>query len=244
MAYLIPALFNLPLLVYLAAALLPALILLLYAYRHDTVEKEPTGLLVSLLIGGCLAALCSSILEQVGEAALSVWLMPGSAFYTVLMAFLVVALVEEGTKLFFLRLRSWRHPAFNYRFDGLLYSIFVSLGFAALENVIYVFNFGLSVALPRAVLAIPGHMAFSVFMGVYYGRARLAANCGDARGARSLTLTGYLVAAFLHGFYDACVMLNTTFTMAAFLIFVILIFLLAFRTLKRESATDEPIAPF
>ena len=164
MFFLFPALLSIPTLVYLAAALLPAIFLLVYAYRHDTVEKEPAGLLISLLVMGCLAAVCSGVLESIGEAALRIWISSDSAAYTILTAFLVVALVEEGTKLFFLRLRSWKHPAFNFRFDGLLYAIFVSLGFAALENVIYVYSFGLSVALPRAVLSIPGHMAFSIFM--------------------------------------------------------------------------------
>ena len=237
-----PILASLPTLIYLAAALLPAVFLLSYAYRHDTIEKEPPLLLLSLLLGGCIAALCSGVLEQFGEAALRVWVSPHSSAYTVLLAFLVVALAEEGTKLLLLRLRSWNHPAFNYRFDGLLYSVFVSLGFAALENVMYVSHYGLSVALPRAVLSIPGHMSFAIFMGVYYGRAKHLANHGDMRSSRITLLFGYLIAVFLHGFYDTCAMLNTSLTTGIFIVFIIITFLSAFRTLKRESAADEPIS--
>ena len=243
MFYSFPVLTLLPIVIYLGAALLPAWLLLRYVYRHDTIEKEPTNLLVTLLLMGCLAALCSGVLEAIADYLLRIVVAPGSPIYVILLAFLVVAAVEEGTKLFFLKLRSWKHPAFNYRFDGLVYAVFVSLGFAALENVQYVNTFGLSVALPRALLAVPGHLSFSIFMGVYYGQARLQKNLGDDAGARRSLRKGYLIAVFLHGFYDACAMLGTELASIIFLVFVVLMFCLAFRALKRESAGDEPIVP-
>ena len=159
--------------VYILAAVLPAWFLLRYIYRHDAVEKEPAGLLASLLLMGVVSALCSGVLEGLGEAVLYRLVDPGSPLYTVLLAFFVVALVEEGTKFLFLYIRTWRNPNFNYRFDGIVYAVFVSLGFAAFENIQYVLRYGLSVALPRAIFAVPGHMAFAVFMGLFYGRAKL-----------------------------------------------------------------------
>ncbi len=241
MFFVFPSLSLLPNLIYVLAAVLPAFFLLRYVYRHDTVEKEPFPLLLSLLCMGCLAALCAAVFETLAERLLAALVSPSGPVYTVLLAFLVVAVAEEGAKLLFLKLRTWRHPAFNYRFDGVVYAVFVSLGFAALENIQYVVNYGLSVALPRALLAIPGHMSFAVFLGVYYGRARLLENRGDRTGARRRLRTGWLFAVFLHGFYDACAMIGTTLSSAVFLVFVILLFFAAFRTLKRESATDAPI---
>ena len=243
MFFVFPALALLPSLVYLAAALLPAALLLRYVYRRDTVEKEPAGLLVSLLLMGCLSALCSAVLEGIGEYLLGVFVSSASPLYTILLAFLVVAAVEEGTKLLFLKLRSWNHPAFNYRFDGIVYAVFVSLGFAALENVQYVVNYGISVALPRALLAIPGHMSFAVFMGAFYGRARLFANCGRGDEARRSLRAGYLLALLAHGFYDACAMSGTVWASLVFLVFIVLLFSAAYRTLRRESFTDAPIVP-
>lgn len=243
MFFVFPVLAFLPNLIYFLAAVLPAVFLLRYVYKNDTIEKEPAGLLLSLLLMGCLAALCSGVLEGVAEYLLQVFIDPEDPVYIILLAFLVVAAVEEGTKLFFLKRRSWNHPAFNYRFDGVVYAVFVSLGFAALENVQYVVNYGLSVALPRALLAIPGHMSFAIFMGVYYGRARLLENLGDYGGSRRCLRTGYLIAVLLHGFYDACAMIGSGAASVVFLVFVVLMFLIAYRTLKRESATDEPIVP-
>ena len=153
----------------------------------------------------------------------------------------MVAVVEEGAKFLLLKRQTWDHPAFNYRFDGVVYAAFVSLGFAAFENVYYIFGYGLSVALPRALLAIPGHLAFSVFMGMYYGRARLQANRKHHVSAAFNLWAGYLIAVALHGFYDACAMSGTAFSTALFLAFVLLMFFAAWRTMKRESATDRPI---
>ena len=165
--------------IYVLAAVLPAFFLLRYIYRKDTIEKEPGYLLWQLLLGGVLAALASIVLETLGSAILNNTVDQRDPKYYIIMAFLVVAAVEEGTKLFFLKRRSWRDPNFNYMFDGLVYSVFVSLGFAAFENIKYVFSYGLSVAVPRALLAIPGHMGFAVFMGIFYGRAKLAESRGN-----------------------------------------------------------------
>ena len=234
-----PALWLLGL--YVAAALLPAIVLLRYIYRHDTVEKEPPGLLLQLLGLGVVSALCAGVIEVLAQTVLDRLVDPASPAYVVIRAFLVVALAEEGMKLFFLRRRTWREPAFNYRFDGIVYAVFVSLGFAAFENVQYVLRYGLSVALPRAVLAVPGHMSFAVVMGVFYSRARFCENRGDERGCRHALWSGYLAAVSLHGFYDACAMIGSGVSTVLFLVFVIWMFRMAYRLVKRESAADSPV---
>ena len=227
--------------VYILAAILPAAFLLRYIYRHDTVEKEPPGLLFKLLVMGVLAALCYGVLERLGETVLNALVDPGSPVYTIILAFLVVALVEEGMKYLLLKRCTWRDPNFNYRFDGIVYAVFVSLGFAAYENILYVLHYGLSVALPRALFAVPGHMSFAVFMGVFYGRAKLCEDCGQPVRKRLNLWRGYLTAVILHGFYDSCAMLGNTAAMLTFLVFVIIMYIRVYRLLRRESATDSPV---
>ncbi len=237
--------FMLPLLpllaVYILAAVLPAVFLLRYVYRQDTVEKEPMGLLLTLLFMGIVAALISGVLERLAQTVLNMLVAPGSRVYTILLAFLVVALVEEGTKFYLLRWRTWYHPAFNYRFDGVVYAVFVSLGFAAFENIQYILHYGLSVALPRALLAVPGHMSFAVFMGVFYGRAKICEACGDLAGRQRNWLAGYFSAVLLHGIYDSCAMIGSTRALVIFIIFIVLMYCVVYRLLKRESATDVPV---
>ena len=227
--------------VYILAAVVPAVILLRYVYRHDTVEKEPPGLLLSLLLMGVAAALASGILERIAQRILGALVSPGSLLHTILLAFLVVAVVEEGMKFLLLKWRSWHHPAFNYRFDGVVYAVFVSLGFAAYENILYVFSYGLSVALPRALLAIPGHMSFSIAMGIFYGRAKRCWERGHDAAATFNLILGYVLAVLLHGFYDACAMIGSGLATVVFLVFVVLMFLGVYRSLKREAARDLPL---
>ena len=228
--------------VYIAAAVLPAAFLLKKIYNLDTVEKEPKELLISLLIGGVLAALASIVLETIGQILLGISkLDSSSAAYILSLAFLVVAAVEEGTKFFFLYRRSWNHPSFDYRFDGIVYSAFVSLGFAAFENIKYVFHYGLTVAFPRAFLSIPGHLGFAIVFGYFYGRAKLSEKRGDKENAKMNLITGYLIAVALHGFYDACAMMQTAFASLLFIIFVIVMYIRIIRLVKREAWTDEEL---
>ena len=227
--------------VYVLAAILPAIFLMRYVYKQDKIEREPTHLLVSLIGKGILAALAAIVLEMLGQSVLNALVDPENPIYVYLMAFLVVAAVEEGTKFFFLYRRTWREPNFNYRFDAILYAVFVSLGFAAFENVKYVFSYGLSVALPRAILAVPGHMGFAVFMGIFYGRAKGCHDWGNGFGCKCNLILGYLFPVFLHGVYDTCCMLGTSRSTLVFVCFVLVMYLIVYRLIRRESRTDGPV---
>lgn len=223
---------------YIAAAVIPALLLMKFIYNKDTVEKEPGYLLKALVIGGVLAALLSIVLETVGTRLLSAGVSSGSPIFVILLAFLVVAAVEEGTKLFFLKRRSWKDPNFSHLFDGVVYSAFVSLGFAAFENIGYIFGYGLGVFFARALLAIPGHLGFSVFMGIFYSRAKQCEIRGDRLGCRVNLVLGYLIAVFLHGFYDSCAMIGTSGANLLFIVFVVVMYIVVYRLIKSASAHD------
>lgn len=227
--------------VYLLASILPACILLHYIYKKDTIEKEPAGLLLVLILRGIAAALCASVLEVVGQKALDLAVGQDHPYYTVFMAFFVVAAVEEGMKYYFLKKTTWHDRNFDYLFDGVVYAVFISLGFAAFENISYVFTYGLGVALPRAVLAVPGHMGFAVFMGIHYGRARLCENQGRAFARRLNLILGYVSAVFLHGFYDSCAMIGSGLSMTVFALFVIVMYIAVYKIIKRQSRADRPI---
>ena len=227
--------------IYVLAAVLPAVFLMRYVYKQDKIEREPIPLLVSLIGMGILAALAAIVLETLGQTILDALVDPENPNYVYLMAFLVVAAVEEGTKFFFLHRRTWRDPNFNYRFDAILYAVFVSLGFAAFENVKYVFSYGLSVALPRAILAVPGHMGFAVFMGIFYGRAKRCCDWRNALGCKANLILGYLFPVFLHGVYDTCCMLGTNRSTLVFVCFVAAMYLIVFFLLRHESRTDRPV---
>ena len=227
---------------FLALALLPAILLLVYTFRQDKIEKEPMNLLVRLIFMGVLAGFLSMALESVGTSLLNMTPIGSETkLYVILTCFLVVGAAEEGTKLLLMYKATWKHPAFNYTFDGVVYSVFTSLGFAMMENILYGVGFGPGVLVLRALLSIPGHMAFAVLSGMYYGRAKRYAAMGDHAKARSSIWTGYLMAVFLHGLYDTCATLDSVKAMVFFGLVVIAIYILIFRVLRREAREDQRI---
>ncbi len=159
----------------LALAIAPAAILLFWVYHKDKYDREPMGLIFRIMAFGAVACIPAAILETLLEP----FLMPGGEadpsglsglfLYTLL----GVGLVEEGCKFFALKRNTWRSPHFNQRFDGIVYAVSASLGFAVLENILYVTTGGFSVGILRALTAVPMHCAFGVLMGVQYGRSRL-----------------------------------------------------------------------
>ena len=116
------------------AALVPAAFLMVQVYRLDRIEKEPPGLLLKLALFGALSGLAAGAIEGALTRVLDVTL-GGSTLRLVLENFLAVALVEEACKRWVVLKFAWNHPAFDYRFDAVVYCVFSALGFAALENI-------------------------------------------------------------------------------------------------------------
>ena len=228
------------LLAYVAAAVLPALFLMWYIYKHDKIEKEPLPLLMKLILSGVYSAFLAILLETIGQSVLDSAGFTSESKYIIWTA-IMVGLSEEISKFIFLYLRSWKTPHFNYRYDGIVYAVFVSLGFAAFENIKYVFYYGLSVAPSRALLAVPAHMAFGVFMGSFYGWAKINDVYGQTGKAVMQLIFGVLSAAAFHAFYDACAMLGTEEAMMVFIVFVIIMYIVVIHKVKREANTDMEI---
>lgn len=222
-------------------AVLPAVILLAVIYREDKIEKEPPGLIWKLAGFGALTTIGASILEQIGGGILdAVGLTENTLAGSLLVNFLVVALAEEGLKHLALRRTSWHDSAFNYQFDGVVYAVAVSLGFAAAENVLYVMNFGPGVAPIRAVTAIPMHCITGIFMGHYYGMARAHVDQGDVDGMHRYLRLSLLVPIVLHGFYDFAASSSSELMSLIFVGFVVVLDIVAIVSVRRWSREDRP----
>ncbi len=222
----------------IAAAVIPAIVLLVKVEKADRLEKESRRLLISLVVFGVISTAIASLGERIGMALLESLLPEESTLFNVLLYFGVVAFSEEGAKYVLLKRKTWNNPEFNCQFDGVVYSVFVSLGFALWENIGYVAMYGLTTALVRAVTAVPGHACFGVFMGAWYGMAKRRDGAGDAAGAASLRRRALLVPALLHGFYDFTATYENMEMGLIFLVFVIAMFIAANRLVKRMAAND------
>ncbi|MBQ6588333.1 MAG: PrsW family intramembrane metalloprotease [Butyrivibrio sp.] len=233
-------------------AILPAAVLLYYIYKADKIEKEPADLLVKIFLFGVLSTLSAYILEVVGGGILGLFFYEESVLYMALENFLVVALAEEAGKYVVVKKLTWKHPAFNYTFDAVVYAVFASLGFALLENILYIADGTFFTAIMRALLAVPGHAIDAVFMGCYFGAAKKCEVLGDNNGRDRNLKLALIIPVMVHGFYDFVLSVADIypFAMFVFFLFEVVITIYAIRKVNTLSKTDtalfaqaQPIAP-
>lgn len=181
----------------LAMSLAPVAALFTYFYLRDKYEKEPRLLLLKVFIWGALSVAPAIVVGLALHKVLANTVSPDTLVYSFIENFMVIALVEELVKFAAVYWAVYRHPAFNEPYDGMLYAITASLGFAALENILYVTRGGAGVAVARALLAVPAHALFGAFMGYYLGRAKFS----EHREGYYI-FNAILMPTLLHGAYD------------------------------------------
>lgn len=179
----------------LAVALAPIIYLAVVIYGYDKYDREPKKILLDAFLLGMVSMLGVGILAAIYEAI--GWVEKPEFYDHAVYMFLGVGLTEEFCKFLVVRLHAYRLPEFNEPFDGIVYTVFVGLGFAALENIFYVVEHGLGVGLIRMFTAVPAHYAFGVIMGYYVGKAKF-----NEVNKTQLLVKGLLIATFLHGAYD------------------------------------------
>jgi RsiW-degrading membrane proteinase PrsW (M82 family) len=181
----------------LALSLAPGVAIIFYIYSKDKYDREPfENLFISFLLG-VVGTVPASIIQRNLQPELDRFVPVFSLTYYFLWAFILVAFSEEGCKYLALRLYSYRRKAFNEPFDGIVYSVMVSMGFATLENVLYVFQHGFATGVLRMFLSVPAHACFGVLMGYHTGLARF-----DPAKAHFHLWKGVLLAVFFHGSFD------------------------------------------
>jgi len=185
-----------------ALALIPVIGLLIFIYFNDKKEKEPFGLLIALFFAGMGTTLTAIIAEFLGEFILDLIMPYDSVIKAVLLAILIVGPAEELGKYLVLRLITWKNKHFDHSYDAIVYAVFVSLGFACLENIGYVFGNGVWTALLRMFVSVPGHAFFAVFMGIFYSKAKYASLTGKKKQCALFKFLAIFVPIILHGVYD------------------------------------------
>jgi RsiW-degrading membrane proteinase PrsW (M82 family) len=219
----------------LLASLAPVLIILFYIYFRDKYEKEPLGLLIKALLLGVVIVvpvviterLLMNFMPQSGKVAAAAW-----------HAFVVAGISEELFKFLALYLLIWKSPSFNEKFDGIVYAVFVSLGFAGVENVIYVLEGGMQTALIRAITAVPAHAIFGITMGYYLGIAHMYTELKGRYLLRAL-----VVPIVLHGIYDFILMMENGWLLLLFVPYVVVLYLMGMKKMKvlSDSSIFKPL---
>ena len=211
----------------LIISLAPVIIIAAYIYFRDKYEKEPFRLLLFALIAGALTVIPVLFLERfLDQFTVNFYGLLAAAWK----AFVVAAFSEELFKYIALYLLIWRSPEFNEKFDGIVYAVYVSLGFAGVENVLYVMEGGFSTGIMRAVTAVPAHAIFGITMGFYFGLAKFYEK---ERG--SLKRKALLYPILLHGIYDFILFTGIAWLTIVFIGFVVFLYISGLRRMKELS---------
>ena len=242
--------------IFLAVSCLPSFFLMWYVYKKDKVDKEPFKLLALLFVLGAASCLPAALAENAFTSLfVSLTGIQSGLAYELYENFLNVAFFEELGKFLILLLVTRKSKHFTSLFDGLIYSVFVSLGFATLENILYVAQYGLSTGLLRAVTAIPGHMFDGVIMGQFYTLWHLSKNIHlteqhyhrlgyiDRLVEPERKYVMYLPLAFImpvltHGMYDFLASVETAASFTIFILFLIGLYIYCFAKINRLSKSD------
>lgn len=227
----------------LFAATMPVIIIMLYVYHKDK-NKEPLALLIKLFLSGFLSCflvlIASDLLKIVFPFMIST--ENRTIIETILYTFIGIALVEETCKWIMVMLVGYTQNEFDETYDILIYSVFVSLGFAFIENIIYVINLqSLKTALVRAISAVPSHACDAVFMGYFLSIAKQYALRKEKSKEKKYIILSIIIPTILHGLYDFLIMSNIEGSFQVFLIFVIMLYIISIKRLKKISTTSKSL---
>lgn len=180
----------------------PGLAIAIFIYWKDKLDPEPRKLLIRAFLLGCLSVLPAIMLNTLLKLLLGVKIS-NNMLETFAYAFFVVGIAEEVSKFMFLRWNLFLRPEFDEPYDGITYSVMIGMGFATLENFLYVYQSSnaYSVAWLRAFSAVPAHATFAIAMGYFTGLAKF-----NKEKRFWYLVKGLFLAIFMHGFYDFLLM--------------------------------------
>lgn len=214
----------------LALALAPGLAICFFIYRKDKHNREPLWMLLLAFVLGVL-----SIIPAIGvqySYPMNIEQMSGESTLTVaFFAYCIVAFSEEASKFLMIRLFLYPRKHFDDPFDGIVYAVLVSMGFATIENVGYVYQYGLGTGIMRMFLSVPGHATFGVLMGYFIGLAKF-----KAKGKLGYLFLAILLPVIFHGTFDFFLFIGSGSLLAlgAIAAFIVALFL-SFKAIKKKQ---------
>ena len=203
----------------IALSILPVILLMIFIYRQDKYQKEPIKSLVKAFIGGIIAIPLDILIVHLIELALGETAISETVFFC---AFLEAGFPEELSKLLIFMLLIWWDKNFDEYMDGIVYATFIGLGFACIENILYVFGastesfqIGVGTGITRALLSVPGHFLFGVVMGYFLSMAKFK------KEKRWLNLLlALLLPTLAHGLFDWLLMIASVLPLIGGVIYI------------------------
>lgn len=221
----IMTLFLFPL--YMALAVLPVA-LIGWIISNKAHNSEPGWMLVLLFILGCISCVPAFIGELFFQYVFGS--EPEDFILLFIYIFFGIAFVEETVKWFCCYIVGFNNKAFDKAYDMIIYAVFATLGFAFIEDILYIITSetALAVAIMRAIISIPAHACFAIIMGYFLGLVRYYANIKDRPKEVLYTLVSILLPTLVHAIFDTLLFAGNLISIALFFAFVIIVNILCF----------------
>ena len=230
-----------------ALAIAPVILILWYVYKKD-VHKEPKGQLAKSLILGIVITIPVSIVESILLNIFPTEIASAKSIILLFInTFISVGLIEEFFKWLVVRCGNYNNKHFDESYDAIVYCVFASLGFAAFENVMYVFSeyltggafAGFYIIFLRFLTAVPGHAFFGIYMGYFLSKAKIAQVSFDKKSERKYLWFSLLVPTLLHTLYDFLVFTQNGLFILIWFVFVILLYVFAIKMVNDASVNNK-----
>ncbi|RWZ60245.1 intramembrane metalloprotease PrsW [Halobacillus fulvus] len=213
----------------LTAAISPAVAIMTFIYLSKKIELEPLPLIIRMFVIGVIMVFPIMFIQYAFETEV-IFQSP------LLKSVLLAGLIEEFFKWFFLLFVAYRHSAFDHHYDGIIYGVSISLGFATIENIIYLFANGIEIAVLRAIFPVSSHALFGIIMGYYLGKAKFTES-----HTRLCLLLGLLIPVTLHSLYDYILQVQEHTWMYWITPFMILLWVLGVRKIRIANKHHEKL---
>lgn len=214
------------------AAVAPAIVLAVIMLRRDK-RPEPLGWLFTAVVLGVFVA--------AGVLVLGNLILPDIPADTLMGAFMTsfidAAIPEEVLKFVALYVLAKRCAHFDEMFDGIVYAVCIGMGFAGIENVLYLFGAEdewVSVSITRALMSVPMHYFFAIIMGTFFSLGWF-----DKKNRKVYMSAALVLPIIVHGLYDTLCFssgLNEDLSL-----YILLAFILGFGYIRRyvKSLTNS-----
>ncbi|MBU8907214.1 glutamic-type intramembrane protease PrsW [Desertibacillus haloalkaliphilus] len=211
----------------ISAGIAPGIALLCYFYLKDDYERTTIAMVTRNFVYGSLIVFPVMVLQYAFEAE-------GYLLDAFSHAFIRAGLIEEFFKWFLLFFLSYKHARFNEHYDGIVFGAAISLGFATVENILYLIAYGIEGAIGRAFFPVSSHALFGVIMGYYLGKASVSSSKTFIWVFLSLTLP-----VVLHGLYDFMLLAANQYVKLLIVPFMFFLWWLALQKVKRANLSQR-----
>lgn len=223
-------------------AMLPSIIIGFIIYKKDIIEKEPIRLLIKLFVFGMLSTGVALFLEIYAEKIFAFALNPG-VINVLFKSFVVISLSEELVKWLFTYVICWRDKNFNYTYDAIVYCVFISLGFATVENIIAVLSNdgGFALALQRGLITVPAHAFFGIISGYYMGLAKKCELRGWVHKSKKNLMLSLILPVLIHGLFDSLLFMSSKLSLTLVTTLIIYLYFSSYSKVVRTSNESKKI---